>query len=108
MGGAPSSASGGSSFASAVGGGARIAPFAGLALAAAAEALADAGWVGVDATEAQRRRAGVSIGAGMGHVGDLTNAGRVGYQLFPTLCCCQHQLMTPSVVHVTNLTRFNR
>ena len=60
-----------------VGGGARIAPFAGLALAAAAEALEDAGWSSVDATSDQRRRAGVCIGAGMGHVGDLTNAGRL-------------------------------
>ena len=63
--------------ASAVGGGGRIAPFAGLALAAADEALSDAGWSSADVTEAQRRRAGVSIGSGMGHVGDLTNAGRL-------------------------------
>jgi 3-oxoacyl-[acyl-carrier-protein] synthase II len=49
-----------------VGGGARIAPFAGLALAAAEEALDDAGWAGAAATEEQKRRAGVSIGAGMG------------------------------------------
>ena len=61
----------------AVGGGPRIAPFTGLALAAAAEALADAGWDASRVTDEQRNRAGVAIGAGMGHVADLVNAGRV-------------------------------
>ena len=59
----------------AVGGGPRIAPFTGLALAAAAEALADAGWDASRVTYEQRNRAGVAIGAGMGHVADLVNAG---------------------------------
>lgn len=59
----------------AVGGGPRIAPFTGLALAAAHEALQDARW-DPSATGATRPdRCGVFIGAGMGHVPDLTNAG---------------------------------
>ena len=62
-------------YAPAVGGGPRIAPFTGLALAAAAEALADAGWDASRVTDEQRNRAGVAIGAGMGHVADLVNAG---------------------------------
>lgn len=59
----------------AVGGGPRIAPFTGLALAASHEALKDANWDPSTATEPQLARCGVSVGAGMGHVSDLTNAG---------------------------------
>uniref|UniRef100_A0A7S0PRK2 beta-ketoacyl-[acyl-carrier-protein] synthase I n=1 Tax=Micromonas pusilla TaxID=38833 RepID=A0A7S0PRK2_MICPS len=64
----------------AVGGGPRIAPFTGLALAAAHEALQDARWEmgpSGSAPDARPRldRCGVFIGAGMGHVPDLTNAG---------------------------------
>ena len=60
----------------AVGGGPRIAPFNGLALAAAHEALQDARWDPL-ATGATTRpdRCGVFVGAGMGNVPDLTNAG---------------------------------
>ena len=52
-------------------------PFAGFALAAASEALANARLSPADATDAQRARWGVAVGAGMGHVADVTNAGRL-------------------------------
>lgn len=55
----------------------KIAPFAGFALAAASEALANARLSPADATDAQRARWGVAVGAGMGHVADITNAGRL-------------------------------
>ena len=55
----------------------KIAPFAGFALAAASEALANARLSPADATDAQRARWGVAVGAGMGHVADVTNAGRL-------------------------------
>ena len=70
---APSNAS--RSLPPAVGGGPRIAPFTGLALAASHEALNDANWDPSTATEPQLARCGVCVGAGMGHVSDLTNAG---------------------------------
>ena len=55
----------------------KIAPFAGFALAAASEALANPRLSPADATDAQRARWGVAVGAGMGHVADVTNAGRL-------------------------------
>ncbi len=51
----------------------RLAPFVAFALAAAAEALADARWA--PASDASRARTGVAIGAGMGHVADVAQAG---------------------------------
>ena len=62
-----------------------VAPFAGYALCAAAEATADAGIVAAkspDASDASGtsvdpNRCGVSIGSGMGHVSDVTHAGRL-------------------------------
>ena len=68
-----------------------VAPFAGYALCAAAEATADAGIVATakssssasnsetceTSTSVDPNRCGVSIGSGMGHVSDVTHAGRL-------------------------------
>ena len=66
-----------------------VAPFAGYALCAAAEATADAGIVATanssssasnsetSGTSVDPNRCGVSIGSGMGHVSDVTHAGRL-------------------------------
>jgi 3-oxoacyl-[acyl-carrier-protein] synthase II len=51
----------------------RVAPFVAYALAAAEGALSDAGWRPRDARE--RERTGVCIGAGMGHIADVADAG---------------------------------
>ena len=54
----------------------RLAPFVGYALCAASEALADASLDPRSLPPSALGRFGVSIGAGMGHVADLTDAGR--------------------------------
>jgi len=51
----------------------RVAPFVAFALAAAAEALADARWR--PTTEREKQRTGCAIGAGMGHVDDVASTG---------------------------------
>ena len=56
--------------------GGRLAPFVGYALCAASEALADASLDPRSLPPSALGRFGVSIGAGMGHVADLTDAGR--------------------------------
>ncbi len=51
----------------------RVAPFVAYALAAAEEALADAAWR--PDTAQQQARTGCAIGAGMGHIADVADAG---------------------------------